>query len=164
MKTILRSCLLLLALSGLAAGSSAAERFDRTKARIDSLLSARVQLTPLPARIADPFAVSAAAAAAEPARGAPVAATPVAAPETPGALSPDEQVLALFSPALKISGHLQANGLDHLIINQSTYKEGDLIEMRGKDNSTYYLKVIRIGNNELTLGYNDAVHVVPIKP
>ena len=54
-------------------------------------------------------------------------------------------------------------GQAQLIINQVPCKEGSSIPVHGKDDTTFYLKVIRIAPGELVLGYNDAVLTLPLK-
>ena len=88
---------------------------------------------------------------------------PAGAPATETLLSGDAEILAYYAPTLKISGLVQLNGRAHLIVNQSPYKEGDVIPLKGKDKTVYYLKVIHIEARELTVGYNDAVLSIPVK-
>lgn len=149
----------------------AVDRFDRTKARIDALLRNRLQPEPLPASLPNPFLLTEAFSLTEvsrtpgdpPDHGAepagPETKTPVeAAP--PGS---DAELLAFYATTLKISGTVQVNGRLQLVINQSSYKEGDLILLHKKD-ATIYLKVVRIAPGELTLGYNGVEQVLKINP
>lgn len=151
MNTPLHRCLALVLLAGLLTGLPAAPgSLERTQARINALLGARLQPKPLPEKPANPFQVTAVA-------------PPAGAPATETLLSGDAEILAYYAPTLKISGLVNLNGQAHFIINQSPYKKGDVILIKGKDKSVLYLKVVNIEPRELTLGYNDAVLVIPVK-
>lgn len=150
-----------------AATPKASDRFLRTKAHIDALLKQRLNPVPLPAVLPNPFQASS-GAPANPIAGGPgtVLLPPdqlVTPPEPEKPLTDDDEILAHYAATLKITGQMMVSGLPHLIINSSPYKEGGTILVRGNNDAQYYLKVIRIAPNELTLGYNNAVLTLPLK-
>ncbi len=166
-----RALFLLLLLAGAAVFRAApnvpTDRFDRTKSRIEALLGRRLHPVALPDKAPNPFfyvgpppetRTQLFEVATEPNHPAPPKTEPSGVPTTG-----DEDVLAYFSAMIKVTGQLQVNGQPLLIINQAPYKEGDLLQMHGKDGITYYLRVIKISPNEVTLGYNDAIRAVPYK-
>ncbi|MBL9214767.1 MAG: hypothetical protein JNG83_04750 [Opitutaceae bacterium] len=168
MKTPARRLVLAALLAGLLSGAAGADTFDRTKARIDALLAARVNPEPLPAKLMNPFQLSGTTPAGtgierpsgpELNPGGPeVPAVPVS--DTP---TSDAEILAYYSRSLKITGQVFVNGQAHLVINQSPYKEGDLVRIRSKDGSTFFFKIVRIAPNELTLRYDEETLIVPFK-
>lgn len=145
------------------AAPKAADRFERTKNHIDALLQQRLKPVPLPAVLPNPFQVSSTTPAIN-LNDSPSApnqvVTPPPEPEKP--LTDDDEILAYYAATLKISGQMMVGGLPHLIINSSPYKEGGLIQVKGKDDTVYYLKVIKIAPNELTLGYNAVQLTLPL--
>ena len=146
-----RALALVLFASLMSALVGAPSPLERTQTRINALLGPRQQPKPLPEKPANPFQVTAASLPANPAPGSDVP------------LSDDAGILAYYAPTLKISGLVNLNGQAHFIINQSPYKKGDVILIKGKDKSVLYLKVVNIEPRELTLGYNDAVLAIPVK-
>lgn len=173
MKTLPRLLSVFVLLAGLTAGLPAAptkatapvDRFDRTKAEIDALLGPRLKPAPLPAKYANPFQVTAANSATETSAGpsTPDPGPPVSVPEPTTALSGDDEILARYASALKISGVVQIGDMAHLVINQTPYREGSSIPVRTKDDTTIYIKVLHITPTELVLGYNDAELTVTLK-
>ena len=148
-----------------AAAPKVVDRFERTKEHIDALLKLRLKPVPLPAVLPNPFQ-SSGTVPATPVTGGPGPGTdqpPTTPPEPEKPLTDDDEILAHYAATLKISGQMMVNGLPHLIINSSPYKEGGLILVKGKDDTTFYLKVIRIAPNELTLGYNAVQLTLPLK-
>jgi len=145
-----------------------ADRSARTKERIDTLLKSRLAPDPLPASLANPFQLPGAAVTETrenpppdlPANHRPDPAGPTI-PTLPAAGS-DSELLAQYAAGLKITGNVRLNGQAHLIINQSPYKEGDLI-LLGSSDAPVYLQVIRITPAELTLGLNQAVQTIRLK-
>jgi hypothetical protein len=129
--------------------------FERTKSRINSLLTQRVKPDPLPDPLPNPFVLSVAA---------PVAVTHEKDPKAGEGLAPgsDSEMLVYYGAMLKISGTVRINDLTHLVINQAPYKEGDIFSLKTKD-ATVKLRVIGIAPGELTLGLNDAVQVIKFK-
>jgi hypothetical protein len=152
-----------LLLAGTTAFSAPVDRFARTQEQINALFKRRLKPEPLPADLPNPFVLPGGAKGPD-----------VKAPEGEGTTHPDKppegdlppgsdaEALARLVAKLKISGIVQLNGRLHLIINQSPYKEGDLILLGTKDAATY-LQVIRITPNELTLGLNQAVQTIKLK-
>jgi len=148
------------------------DRTGRMKQRIDALLKSRLDPAPLPATLPNPFQLPPGSAVADPREGPkldlPAGHKPEAAgPVPPAASGPvipgnDAEALVYYAAGLKITGTVRLNGLDHLIINQSPYKEGDLI-LLSTPTSTIYLQVLRITPDELTLGLNQAVLTVKLK-
>ena len=147
-----------------------ADRYLRTKERIDALLKSRLNPDPLPATLANPFQLPAGMAVVDPRtgpspdlpaghKGDPVATTKPVEPAIP---TNDTEALALYAADLKITGTVKLNGQAHLIINQSPYKEGDLL-LLNRQNDTVYLQIVRITQTELTLGLNQAVLTLKLK-
>jgi hypothetical protein len=146
------------------------DRFVRTKQRIDALLQHRMKSEPLPTTRPDPFQLTSPAlpvsgsrvpvitppAGSEPAL--PAGSATVDAPPLTG----DAEILARHASGLILGGIVEFNGRVQLIINQTPRKEGDLLVIRDKDD-ILYLQVIRLTPRELTLGYKDAVQVIPLK-
>lgn len=156
MKTLAHRLLLITQLALLLPVSlHAVDRFDRTKARIDALLARRLQPEPLPSAIANPFLFSGSIPDDS-------ESTTTSTIKTVVLLSGDDEILAHYATTLKISGQMMIGGQAHLIINATPYKEGGQILVRDKGD-TYYLKVLHIAPNLLTLGLNDATIDVPFK-
>jgi hypothetical protein len=130
------------------------ERYALTKTRIAALLEHRLNPTPMPADLPNPF------------YSAPVLAPVETAPaeEVVPAKSDlsDADLLARYAATLKISGGLVINGQPLLNINSTLYKAGDVLPV-GSKSKPAYLQVLRITPGELTLGYNEAQLVVPLK-
>ena len=164
----LRFLLFAAVLPGLVAALPAADRFDRTKARIDALLARRLHPPPAPDKLANPFTLVGTGPVGYNSRGALFAVTPepahTAKVDAAGVpLTGDDDVLTYFSGMLKINGQVQVYGQPLLIINQSPYKEGDLVQMHAKDGVTYFLRVIKISPTDVTIGYNEATHTIPLR-
>jgi hypothetical protein len=150
----------LLVLAGLAlavAGASAAptaqpsaEWIKRTKERIESLLGPKRDTTPVPAGIPNPFRPP----------GNPEPAHPVG-PLVPVEVT-DTEMLARLAATLKINGLVELGGTQQVIINQLSYKEGDLVAVRAGEEATY-LRVVRITSNSLTLELNKAEQTIRLK-
>ena len=148
---------------GAPAPKKSTDRFERTKEHIDALLKNRLKPDPLPSILPNPFQL---------AEEAPVntSHTPGDEPAGHEAVVPvdaappgsDAEFLALYAATLKISGMVQLNGRLQLIINQSSYKEGDFIVLRNKE-TNIFLKVVHIVPGELTLGYNGVEQTVKFK-
>jgi hypothetical protein len=149
------------ALAALAPAHGAADRFTRTKAQIDALLARRITPVPLPPQLPNPFQVTAETprdavrgGEPEPPRKPPVEA------DTPP--TDDAGILAYYAQRLRITGQVELNGRAHLIINQSPYKEGDLVLLHDRD-TILYLRVEKIAPTELVLSYNTATISLPLK-
>ncbi|HEY8993513.1 MAG TPA: hypothetical protein VIM71_02410, partial [Lacunisphaera sp.] len=90
-------------------------------------------------------------------------------PTTPGPVEPaplvladDDQILAYGVSRLRITGHVLRGGVSHLLINATTYKQSDLIPVRGAGETVYYIRVVRITDGEVTFGYNASTLTVPL--
>ena len=162
MKTPSRLLALLL-LAGLLTSLPAADRFDRTKAHIDALLSHRLKPEPLPAKPANPFLFSAPGSTLAVTPGGPGPSGPSIPEPTANTLADDDQILAFCVSRLRITGQVQRGGRTLLLINSNTYMEADLIPVRGSADTVYYVKVVRIAPGEVVFGYNDAILSLPLK-
>lgn len=146
--------LLLLCLAALAVrlpAQPAADRFAGLKAKIDILLSPRLEPAPLPDKPANPFQFIV--------TGLPLPETIVTQP-MPTTLD-DEQILAFAVARLRISGLVERSGVTHLLINSASYKESDLIPLRASGDTVYYIRLVRIADGTVTFGYND--HALTVK-
>jgi hypothetical protein len=172
MKTLRFLLLLWPLVSVLGLQGAAADRFDRTKARLDALLNHRLKPDALPAKPANPFVFSGPNALFT------VAGVPPGTPGGPGPVGPavpvvpepavnavldDDQILAFCISRLRISGQVQRGDRAHLLINSATYKEGDLIPVRANAETVYYVKVVRIAPGEVIFGYNAVFVTLPLK-
>ncbi len=150
--------------SVLCLGAATPDRFDRTKARIAALLNHRLKPDDLPAKPANPFLFTGGSGGTltlTPERGGPpVSVTPEPIVNT---VMDDDQILAFCVSRLRIGGQVQRGGRAHLLINSTTYKEDDLIPVRGGTDIVYYVKVVRIAPSGVVFGYNDAVLTLPLK-
>ena len=146
---------------------AAPDRFERTKARIESLLSQRLKPDALPANPANPFLFTGTSALFAVTTGGPAGpATPAANPLPESAVNTvmnDEQILAFCISRIRIGGQVMRGGRAHLLINSATYKEGDLIPVRANAETVYYVKVVSIVPGEVVFGYNDVFVTVQLK-
>lgn len=152
---------------GKPAPKKSADRFERTQEHIDALIKNRLKPDPLPAVLPNPFQLSEAFPLTENSRTPGGAADhgvepaphetkpPVDAPPN----GSNAEMLAYYAATLRISGTVELNGRPQLVINQSPYKEGDLILLHNKD-TNIYLRVVHIAPGELTLGYKDVEQVL----
>ena len=140
---------------------AAPERFEKTKVHLDALLDRHRKAEPLPAKPANPFLFTPPGTVAAPS-GPPTGPTATVEP-TAAIMSDDNQVLAYCVSRLRISGQVLRGGVSHLMINSATYREGDLIPLRGTGDIVYYIKVVRVVATEVVFGYNDAVLTIPLK-
>ncbi len=166
-RLLLRSCLLtsvICPLFSVLCLGAAADRFDRTKAHIDALLSHRLKPGALPEKPANPFLFTVPGSLLVAGPGGPAGPVAPVIPEpTANTLADDDQILAYCVSRLKISGQVQRGGRAHLMINSNTYKETDLIPVRGGADTVYYVKIVRISPGEVVFGYNDVVLSLPLK-
>lgn len=162
MKTPFRLLTLLL-LAGLLTRLPAADRFDRTKAHIDALLSHRLKPEALPAKPANPFLFSAPGATLLATPGGTGPTTPVIPEPAVNALLDDDQILAFCVSRLRITGQVQRGGRTLLLINSNAYSESDLVPVRGSADVVYYVKIVRIAPGEVVFGYNEVVVSVPLR-
>jgi hypothetical protein len=145
---------LLASVAGIAAlsvSTGAADRFTETRARIDSLLGARLKPAGLPDEISNPFATGS---------GRPPPAQDVKPGQTPRVES-DETVLVRFASQLRIGGVIHIGDRPHLVLNQTPYKEGDLIQLRNSE-PPEYVRLTGITMREFTLTYRGTSVKVPI--
>jgi hypothetical protein len=148
---VLLSALLCLAAPNTKASNYAA----RTKGRIDTLVNRRLKPEPLPDVLPNPFQLSGVVTPTNPT-------TVPTSPVEPAPPSNDSEALAHYAATLKIGGIVQLNGRVQLVINQSPYREGDLVFVDNK-NAVIYLQIIRLTPSELTLGLNQAVQTIKLK-
>ncbi len=137
-------------------GQAGADRFGDLKAKIASLLTPRLHPTALPEKPANPFTMLVSAV--------PVLATteiPVEPVPIPTTLD-DDQILAYAVARLRISGLVQRGGVTHLLINSASYKEADLVPLRTGGDTVYYIRLVRIGDTEVTFGYNQSTLTVKL--
>lgn len=135
-----------------------ARRDALTKARIDSLLAARLHPVALPATpLPNPFY--------KPDGSVPVT-PPVDKHDTPptpdGPDLNDIDTLAKYASTLKIGGYLTLGGSPHVALNSIICKVGDIITVGNKDHPIF-LRIENITPQEFTLKLNDASYTVPIR-
>ncbi len=133
-----------------------ADRFGDLKAKISTLLTPRLQPTPLPEKPANPFTVILSAAPVSVTTEIPIEPVPI-----PTTLD-DDQVLTFAVARLRISGLVQRGGVTHLLINSASYKEADLVPLRAGGDTVYYIRLVRIGDTEVTFGYNQSTLTVKL--
>jgi hypothetical protein len=135
---------------GASTAQPSAEWIKRTKERIETLLGPKHDATPIPAVLANPFL--------------PPGKTPEPAHQSdhPVALVSDAENLNRLAATLKINGVVQIGGVPQVIINQLSYKEGDLVAVRSGDQATY-LRVVRITANTFTLELNKVEKTIRLK-
>ena len=124
-------------------------RFQQVRSRIGALFQHRGETTRATDPRKSPF---------RPAGAAPVAtvkAGPVGDLAPPTASAADLQLLKQAAVALKVAGTIQINGVAHLIINQVPYKEGEVINLRSKDQPAF-VRVKHISRYSYTLALNAA--------
>lgn len=156
MKKILLLSLLPFALAAQLPAQGGADRFGDLKAKIEALLSPRLNPSALPEKPANPFVSTL--------PGLPVAVTPEAPIETqpiPTTLD-DDQILAYAVARLRISGLVQRGGVTHLLINSASYKEADLVPLRASGDTVYYIRIVHIASTEVTFGYNQSTLTVKL--
>jgi hypothetical protein len=147
-----------LVLTGLLPAQGPGDRFGGLKAKIEALLTPRLKPEPLPDKPANPFQFTL--------PGIPTvtlnSSEPKPAQPVPSILSDDDQILAYGVARLRITGTVLRGGVSHLLINSTTYKESDLIPVRATGDTVYYIRVVKIAENEVTFGYNAATLAIPL--
>jgi hypothetical protein len=132
-------------------------------ARIDALLRPHLNPPPLPVTLPNPFLVvrgtaefteSSGAASAQDARA------PMSMDESGPAT--DADMLARGVAQLKIGGTMQINDVTQVMINRTTYKEGDFLTLETKP-TPIHVQLVRLTREELTLRYNEATQAVRLK-
>ena len=133
------------------------DRYALTKARIATLLEQRMNPAPLPASLPNPFYHSLDIPIAE----TPATTTPdIVVPTGPD--SSDADTLARFAATMKVGGLVNRNGQPHLMINSTLCKPGDVIPTGGRDNKIY-IQVLRLTQDEVTLGLNQIEQTVKLR-
>lgn len=144
-----------LLLAGIAAGPLraatpviGAQLFADTNARIEDLFHFRNNPPKPPGPMDDPFRIG----------DAPLANNlnlngTGTGPLPPGA--PDDVVLHQAAAGLVFGGILEVNGNQVLVINKAPYKEGGILAVR-MQGTPYYLRIVQITSNSVTLGLNEA--------
>jgi hypothetical protein len=153
MKTLLPALLLLLLTPALSSGQSGSNRFADLKSKIDALLKDRQNPTPLPERPANPFVLKQATVTVP---DAPVETQPI-----PTTLD-DDQILAFAVQRMRITGLVLRNGVAHLLINSASYREADLVPIRGSGDTVHYIRVVKITETEVTFGYNKGAMTIKL--
>jgi len=145
-----------LALLALVPGHAApAERAAQTRARIESLIGRRGTPPPLPEALPNPFQTGSGLPGGGPAQPA--------GPAGPGVPAEDDlALLTRYATALRISGAVEIGGRSQLVINGTPFKEGDLVKVPGTE-PPEYLKLLGISRNEITLGFREAVLILPLR-
>jgi len=139
-----------------------ADRYALTKTRIRELLGARMHPEPMPATpLPNPFYKS--LGLGDPSQlGAPANVGTELAPLPDAPDLSDADTLARYATGLKLSGYLILNGEPHFTANASVCKVGDVITVGSKDRPIF-LHVMSLTPQEVTLRYNDAIYVLPLR-
>lgn len=130
--------------------------FERTKTRINALLTQRLKPVPLPETLPNPFQLAATTPAPNGHEKDPKTVTDGLPPGS------DSEMLLYYGATLRISGTVRTDDQIHLIINQAPYKVGDVFVVKGREGNAK-LRILGIAPGELTLGLNDAVQVIKFK-
>jgi len=157
MKTLSRALLLLSVFAGLALPAAApvgAPQWKLTRARIAALFRQRNAPLPAPDPGLNPFRIASdpPAASAETESVAP-GGEPTPPDATP--LRPDEALLKQAVATLKLNGAVQIGDRMLAIINQATYKEGDILGVR-LQGKPVDLNVRHVSSHSVTIGLNEA--------
>ncbi|MEN9404421.1 MAG: hypothetical protein RL091_3124 [Verrucomicrobiota bacterium] len=153
MKNLATVFLLSLAATTVLTAEAPVDRFAGLKPKIEELLNQRLNPVPLPAKPANPFQFF------QPGieRLTPSDPLPVVPLPTQTVQMDDNQILAYSVARLRISGQVLRNGVTMLLINSATYREGDLVPVRTTNDTVYYVRIVQIRDNEVVLGYNEAL-------
>lgn len=136
-----------------------AERYALTKSRIDALLGGRMHPKAFSSTVVpNPFYKPLAAGETVPQPEAVTEQAPQ--PDAPD-LS-DADTLAKYATGLKLSGYLILNGEPHFTANGAVCKIGDVITVGTKDRPVF-LHVMSLTPQEVTLRYNQATYVLPLR-
>jgi hypothetical protein len=114
-----------------------------TNARIEDLFRYRSNPPRQPSPEDNPFRIGVAALAHQKPTGVPSPATS------------DEDRLREAAGGLVFGGLLQAGGVQVLVINKASYREGGILTVR-QQGSLVYLRILAITPNSVTLGLNEA--------
>jgi len=125
-----------------------AQLFQETNARIEDMFQHRDNPPKPPGPADDPFRI-----------GNPLAAGPSAGTAQditgPAPGTPDEVILRQAAAGLVFGGLLQVGDVQVLVINKGSYKEGGILSVR-LQGTLFYLRILRITGNSITLGLNEA--------
>ena len=134
--------------------------------RIDALLKHRLDPTPLPVELPNPFQVVKGSireyTADDSTAGLPATMTGVVTapaadgstpPKTPATAS-NAEVLTSAAARLKVGGFIVLNDQIQVVINGAPRREGDMIAVDW-NSGLIYLKIVRLLSNEIVLRYGD---------
>lgn len=138
-----------------------ADRYALTKTRIDGLLGARMHPKAFsPTVVPNPFYKS---LATDPSQVAvPPETVTEHAPQPDAPDLSDADTLAKYATGLKLSGYLIRDGEPHFTANGAVCKVGDVITVGTKDRPIF-LHVMSLTPQEVTLRYNEATYVLPLR-
>jgi hypothetical protein len=132
-------------------------------ARIDALLRPHLNPPPLPVSLPNPFlVVRGTAEFTESSAAAPTPEARAAGPLDESGPVTDTDMLARGVAQLKIGGTMQINDVTQVMINRTTYKEGDFLTLETKP-TPIHVQLVRLTREELTLRYNEATQAVRLK-
>ncbi|MDD3179084.1 MAG: hypothetical protein PHQ04_01895 [Opitutaceae bacterium] len=157
-------CLGTIATLGVIGGSAtpiSSEKLAQTRAKIDTLYRNRLRPPPSPAAHTDPFRIGEAVDSTT--RDAPPSADSSAITSEAIPVS-DSVILQHVADGLRINGLVKIGGRLHVVLNESTYKEGDILSARYQG-SPVLLRVRRITPTQVTLALNAAetsLHLQPV--
>ncbi|MCX6950007.1 MAG: hypothetical protein NTX39_10140 [Opitutae bacterium] len=139
----------------------AADRYALTQSHISLLLAQRLQPTPEPRDLFNPFEENNPTELIAPANAesAPVAPATIVPPAPDAG---EAEILAHHAANLKISGVALINNRLHLAINQILYKTGDMVPVGTKE-EPLSLQILNITSDELTLGLNQTEQIISLK-
>jgi len=127
-----------------AAPAPAAPFFQETNNRIEDLFHSRTNPPPPPGPQDNPFRIGDASLAGSHQPAGPVSLA-----------TRDEDRLRDAASGLVFGGLLQAGGVQVLVINKASYREGGILTVR-QPGGLVYLRLISITPNSVTLGLNEA--------
>ncbi len=152
MKKIAAIVLWSLAGASLVLGEAPVDRFAGLKPKIEQLLNQRLHPETLPPKPANPFQFSLPANE----RLTPSDPLPTLPLPTQNVQLDDDQILSFCVSRLRISGQVLRNGINMLLINSATYRDGDLVPVRASGDTVYYVRIVQIRDSEVVLAYNEA--------
>ena len=138
------------------------DRYALTKTRISALLDQRLNPSPLPTTLPNPFYRSPDLPPTDASRGVLPGGPADSNVPPAGPDESDADTLAKFVATLKVSGVTVLNGRSLLTLNQTLCKAGDTIPLEIKGH-TVYIQVLKITADELTLRLNEDEQVVRLK-
>jgi hypothetical protein len=150
MKTPITFVLLMLAFAGAIWAQHPADRFQTTRTRIEALLNQRLKPSSLPEKPANPFDFT------QPGTQVLVPGDPIPTQIVSNIPRTDDEILAYAVARLRITGLVLRGGVSHVLINSTTYRDGDLIPVSGSGETVYYIRLKRISDRKVVFEYNDA--------